>query len=280
MCVDMWLYEYTLNRGNSIIISKLSIHFISTGIIKLLIKRLIPLQTHLDYADSRLKSSADAHNKNRVLDKRKTQDAIQATYVTADDFNSIFEHRQDVAVLHDLRFSVPEGKLHIDHLFITDNFHVFIVESRTAATKITLNSDRHFTSTDDQAEACAIPSPIHQLKLNKAILKRVLRGMDLPTRLGRTLTPIFHNFVLIDSQAILSNKLGTGYEYFLSPEQLITLIDRQAQKKSFLHFFDKMSTGALRGIARQIAQLHVSKEIRFSNKFRHIVIPSFDSTVH
>jgi hypothetical protein len=245
----------------------------------LLIKRLTPVQTHLDYAESRVKLIKDKTNRHLLLDKRKTQGAMDAVYAVADDFNAVFEDRQDIAVLHDVRISIPAGDMHIDHLFITDTFHIYIVESRTAAKKITLGSDKHFTSTDEHAEACAIPSPISQLKRNRSILKRVLRELDLPTRFGRHLSPVFHNYVLFDSQAVLSNRLGKGYEYFLSPEQLIGLINQQTQKKSMLSFFDTMANGTLRSIARQIAKLHTTKQVRFSNKFRHIVLPSFDRTM-
>ena len=99
---------------------------------------------------------------------------MEATYVTADDFDLLYAEREDVAVLHDLRISVPGGQLHIDHLFITDTFHVFIVESRTAEVKLVLGADRHFTSTDE-GDICVIPSPIQQLKKNKYVLKRVLQ---------------------------------------------------------------------------------------------------------
>lgn len=245
----------------------------------MLIKRLQQVPTHLDYAESRLKLVSNSDQRHLFLDKKKTQSAIDATYMTADDFNVIFEDRQDVAVLHDLRFSMDEGHLHIDHLFITDNFHIFIVESRTAERKITLGTDRHFTSTDESSESCAIPSPIQQLKRNKSTLKRMFRHLDFPTRFGRELQPVFHNYVVIDSQAVLSNRLGKGYEYFLSPEQLISLINVQTQKKSFLSFFDTMSSHTLREVSRQIAKKHMPKQIRFSNKFRHIVIPSFDRTM-
>jgi hypothetical protein len=227
-----------------------------------------------------LKLVGDGGNAYRVLDKRKTEDAMQATYVTADDFNCLFESRTDVAVLHDLRIALPRGQLHIDHLFITDNFHVFIVESRTAAHKITVSANKHFTSTDADAEACAIPSPIQQLKRNKSILKRVFQRLDLPTRFGRVLTPTFHNYVLIDSKAVLSNRLGSGYEYFLSPEQLSALIDQHAQKKTLLSFFGKMPSAELRRIASKVARMHTPKKVRFSNKFRHIVLPSFEHTTH
>lgn len=240
----------------------------------MLIKRLVPVQTKLDYAASRLKLIVDAKNIYRMLDKQKTQDAMHATYVTADDFNLLYEDRQDVAVLHDLRISVPGGQLHIDHLFITDTFHVFIIESRTAECKLVLGENRHFTSTDDEAETCAIPSPIQQLKKNRFVLKRVLQQIDLPTRFGRKLIPQFHNFVLIDSRAEFSNRLGRDDEYFLSPEQLISLIDQQGQKKSLLSFINKMPESELRRIARRIAHMHMPKKIRFSNKFRHILLPS------
>jgi hypothetical protein len=239
----------------------------------LLIKRLVPVQTKLDYAASRLKLVVDIHKTYRVLNKQKTQDAMQATYVTADDFDMLYADRQDVAVLHDLRISVPGGQLHIDHLFITDTFHVFIVESRTAEMKLVLGADRHFTSSDEDAEICAIPSPIQQLKKNKFVLKRVLQEIEWPRRFGRQLTPHFHNYVLIDAKADFSSCLGNGYEYFLSPQQLMMLIDKEAQKKSLSRFMSKMPELELRRIARRLAHLHVSKKIRFSNKFRHILLP-------
>lgn len=240
----------------------------------MLIKRLVPVQTKLDYAASRLKLVRDAHKAYRVLNKQKTQDAMQATYVTADDFDLLYAHRQDIAVLHDLRISVPGGQLHIDHLFITDTFHVFIVESRTAELKLILGADRHFTSTDEEAEICAIPSPIQQLKKNKFVLKRVLKEIEWPTRFGRKLMPQFHNFVLIDSKADFSSCLGNGYEYFLSPQQLMMVIDKEVQKKSLTSFMRKMPDRELRRIARRLAHMHMPKKIRFSNKFRHILMPS------
>lgn len=240
----------------------------------MLIKRLVPVETKLDYAASRLKLVLDAHKSYRVLNKQRTQDAMQATYVTADDFDLIYAHRQDVAVLHDLRISVPGGQLHIDHLFITDTFHVFIVESRMAEMKLVLGADRHFTSTDDEAEICAIPSPIQQLKKNKFVLKRVLQEIEWPTRFARKLLPQFHNFVLIDAKADFSSYLGNGYEYFLSPSQLMMLIDTEAQKKSLGSFMNTMPETELRRIARRLAHMHMPKKIRFSNKFRHILVPS------
>ena len=240
----------------------------------MLIKRLVPVQTKLDYAASRLKLIAESKNVFRLLDKQKTQEAMYATYVTADDFNLLFEDRQDVAVLHDLRISIPGGQLHIDHLFITDNFQVFIVESRTAESKLALEANRHFTSSDqDDAATCVIPSPIQQLKKNKYVLKRVLQQIDLPTRFGRRLLPQFHNYVLIDSKAEFLNRLGCDDEYFLSPEQLMALIDEQGQKTSLLGFMNKMPQAELQRIARRIASLHTPKKIRFSNKFRHVLLP-------
>ena len=239
----------------------------------MLVKRLVPVQTKLDYAASRLKLVLDAHQAYRVLNKQKTQDAMEATYVTADDFDLLYSQREDVAVLHDLRISVPGGQLHIDHLFITDTFQVFIVESRTAEVKLVLGANRHFTSTDEEEEICVIPSPIQQLKKNKYVLKRVLQEIEWPTRFGRTLVPQFHNFVLIDSKADFSSSLGNGYEYFLSPQQLMMLIDKEVQKKSISSFLNKMPKTELRRVAYRLAQLHMPKKIRFSNKFRHILLP-------
>lgn len=240
----------------------------------MIVKRLVPVHTQLDYADSRLKLMLDSNNQYRLLDKKKTQDAMQATHGLADDFNALLGDCQDIAVLHDLRIAVPGGHLHIDHLFITDNFHVFIAESRTTASKITLCSKLQFTSTDEHAQACAIPSPIEQLKKNGSILKRLFCQLALPRRFGRQLQPTFHKFVLIDAQAELSNKLGLGYEYFLSPPQLMALIHQQVRKKSLMSFIERMPADELRRIARQIAKMHMPKKIRFSNKFRHVVINS------
>ncbi len=250
---------------------------IDTGQSQVLIKRLQPVQTHLDYAESRVISSAKSNGKYRFLDKGKTQKAMDAISVTADDFNMIFEDRQDIALIHDLRISMPEGKLHIDHLFVTNNFHVFIVESRTAESSITLKANQSFTSTDEHAEVCAIPSPIEQLKRNRVTLKRVFRYLELPVRFGRELTPTFHHFVLFDADAVFLNQLGKGDEYFLSPQQLLTVIEQHVQKKSLFSFLERMPGPTLNRIARQLVKMHMPKEIRFSDKFRHVVIPASDT---
>lgn len=238
----------------------------------MLIKRLNPTETHLDFADMHVPLMSNSKKEYRLLDQKKTQAAMQATYGTSDDLNNIFEHRQDVALLHDLRFSGSGGQLHIDHLFITDNFHVFIVESRTAAKKLIFEQDNQVITTDKRDESCMIPSPLRQLKHNRSILKRAFPRIAPPTRFGRQLTPTFHQYILVDDGAIVTNRKDGDTNLFITRDELVALIDAQTRRKSLLSFFGRMPTKRLRHIARQIANMHLPREIRFANKFQHVVV--------
>lgn len=240
----------------------------------MLIKRLEPAHTYLQFTDHDSIMMGATKEMRRTVHNDKTRAAMQATYDVVDDFDRIFERRSDVALMHDLRFDSPDGNMHIDHLFITHNFHVFIVESRTTGATLSIGDDKKFISTDHTGNACAIPSPIRQLRRNRAMFKRVLRKLDLPKRFGRELTPTFHYYLLINPGTILLNRSEIDFDYFVTPAQLISLINEQAKRSSLLSFFEKMPTTQLRRTSRQIAKMHAPKKVRFSSKFRHIPIPN------
>jgi hypothetical protein len=240
-----------------------------------LIKRPIPVQTFLDYADTRLKMFLNQKNEHRLLDKQKTHEAMNATFIAADEFNLKFEARDDVAVMHDLRIFNEGASAHIDHLFITNTLQVFIVESRLAIKQLDLHEDHRCTSHGEQMETCEIPSPIEQLKRNRQVLKKAFKKIGLPTRFGKVLAPSLHCFVALDAYSLLSNQLGRSHEYFVSPEQLNALIDQHCsgnRRTDFLaHFFTRLPAKELKRFASKLARLHTTKDIRFSNKFRHIL---------
>ncbi len=239
----------------------------------MLIKRLTPAHTYLQYLDHDSIMRGDEKGLMHPVDNDKTRAAMQATYDVADNFDRIFENRSDVAVLHDLRFHGADGNLHIDHLFITHNFHVFIVESRTSGVTLSVDNAKKFTATDHAGNTCAIPSPIRQLKRNREIFKRVLRKLELPKRFGRELEPSFHHYLLISPDTILFNRSGIDFDFFITAPQLVALINIHAQQRSFLSFFQKMPATQLRRTARQIAKIHAPKKVRFSSKFRHVDRP-------
>lgn len=239
----------------------------------MLIKRPIPVQTFLDYADSRLKMFLNQKNEQRLLDKQKTHEAMNATFIAADEFNLLFEARDDVAVLHDLRISIEGASAHIDHLFITNSLQVFIVESRLAIKQLELQQDHRCISNAGPRDVCEIPSPIEQLKRNRQVIKKVFRKIGLPTRFGQTLVPTLHCFVALDPYSLMSNKLGRSHEYFVSPEQLVALINARTERKKLVSFFTRLPADDLKSLASKIARLHSTKEVRFSNKFRHILVP-------
>lgn len=216
-------------------------------------------------------------NEQRLLDKQRTHEAMKATFIAADEFNLLFETRDDVAVLHDLRIGIEGASAHIDHLFITNNMQIFIVESRLAIKQLELQQDHRCLSNAGSSDTCEIPSPIEQLKRNRQMLKKVFRKIGLPTRFGQTLVPTLHCFVALDPYSLMSNKLGRSHEYFVSPEQLVALINEHTKGQNILNFFTRLPAEDLKNIASKIARFHSTKDVRFSNKFRHILVPP---TIH
>ncbi|MES2935217.1 MAG: nuclease-related domain-containing protein [Pseudomonadota bacterium] len=236
----------------------------------MLIKRLTPAHTYLHYDDP-LRANTQLRAR-RIVDNDKTRAAMQATSDVAGDLDNAFENRPDIAVLHDFRYNSVKGDMHVDHLVITHNFHVFLIESRTTGSTLAKTDDKKFTTTDEHGTEYSIPSPIRQLRQNRAMLKRVLREVPVPTRFGRALNATVHNYVVIDPFTTVVNRSKMEFNDFVSPNQLISIIDQCAKKNTFLGFFTHMQSEQLRRTARHIAKMHAPRRVRFSHKFRHVMV--------
>ena len=244
----------------------------------MLIKRLTPTLTQLHYRDEDTLSAAGAAR--QLANNNRTRVAMQATCNVAAELDSVFVSRPDVALLHDVRIATADGKLHIDHLLITHDFHLFIVESRTAGQMLTICEQKTFTLTDPLGGAYAMRSPLRQLMRNRELLERLLRQVELPTRFGRALQPTLHHYLLIGPCAELRNQSDLDLQLFVRPSQLVALINRQADSRPLLSFLQQMSGQQLRHTARQIAQIHAPKSVRFSSKFRHVAAPEIQAARH
>jgi hypothetical protein len=106
-------------------------------------------------------------------------------------------------VIHDLRLEVGGRVAQIDHVLMNRAFEVFVLETKTYGTGLSINERGEFSTIYDGKEV-GIPSPVEQNARHISVLKDAFREIGLPKRLGITMQPSFHSVVLVSPKAVIS----------------------------------------------------------------------------
>lgn len=105
-------------------------------------------------------------------------------------------------MVHDLRLEVNGRVAQIDHLLINRALEVFVLETKTYGTGLSINEQGEFSTSFDEKKV-GIPSPVEQNNRHVTVLRDALKQIGLPTRLGIAIRPSFHPLVLVSSKAVI-----------------------------------------------------------------------------
>ena len=177
-------------------------------------------------------------------------------------------------VLHDLRLEINGRVAQIDHLLIHWTFNVFVLETKNfhSGFKITDNGEfMRWNSFKKTYEGMA--SPLAQNERHIAVLKDAFNKIDLPSRLGLRISPVFHSFILVAPHARIDRPDQEHFDtsQIVKADTLLKTIDNNFEKKSFLDGVKDLSkvvsSEQIKEVARNIKRLHKPASFNYTSKF-------------
>jgi hypothetical protein len=177
---------------------------------------------------------------------------------------------KNLFVIHDLRLEIGGRVAQIDHLLMNRAFEVFVLETKTFSTGLSIN-DRGEFSTFYEGKEVGIPSPIEQNARHISVLKDAFEEIGLPKRLGIKLQPTFNSVVLVSPKAIINRpkhadldasviKLDQFFSWYNKKMDALTL-------KDTVGLFKVCSSETIKHLGEQLLSLHKPGRVDYIKRF-------------
>jgi hypothetical protein len=177
---------------------------------------------------------------------------------------------RNTAIIHDLRLDLNGRVAQIDHVLLHRTLNVFVLETKhfQAGLKITENGEflrwNAYTKTYE-----GMPSPLAQNKRHIAVLRDAFDHIDLPTRLGRRLTPVFLSYVLVSPRAWIARPKRFDTSHVLKADMFS--VEDELNKRGLLKGMGRLTqvvaSSTIRAIGRQLVALHTPATIDYAARF-------------
>jgi hypothetical protein len=177
---------------------------------------------------------------------------------------------KNLFVIHDLRLEIGGRVAQIDHLLMNRAFEVFVLETKTFSTGLSINESGEF-STFYEGKEVGIPSPIEQNARHISVLKDAFKEIGLPKRLGITLQPSFNSVVLVSPKAVINRpkqanldasviKLDQFFSWYHKKLDTLTLRDTVGMLKV-------CSSETVKDLGEILLSLHKPNRVDYIRKF-------------
>lgn len=166
------------------------------------------------------------------------------------------------AVIHDLRIEHGGRVAQIDHLLINRWMDFYVLETKSFQSGVKITEDGEFLRWNDYRKTYeAMASPIEQNERHIQVLRDVVSGIELPTRLGLRIPPSFQSFVLISPKAKVYRPKRFDTSRVIKADRLKKSIWRDIDNENGLLSLIKTAAKLVSGetveyVARQIAAMH------------------------
>jgi len=145
-------------------------------------------------------------------------------------------------VIHDLRMEVGERVAQVDHLLIHRTLNIFVLETKHFNTGIKITEDGEFLRWNDYKKTYeGMASPLAQNERHIAVLKDALNQIEMPTRLGMRLSPVFHSYILVSPNARIDRPKRFDTSRIIKADMLGKAIDTKFEKERVLDTLGSMS---------------------------------------
>lgn len=186
------------------------------------------------------------------------------------DFDLKQSHR--TAVIHDLRIEVDGRVAQIDHLLIHHTLNVFVLETKSFQSGLRVKDDGSFERWNDFKKVYeGMPSPFAQNERHIAVLKDAFAQIEMPSRLGLRLTPVFHSFVLVSPNARIERPKKFDTSKLIKADMLKAALDQHFDQDGALGTLGSLgrlvSAETLADISKRIIRLHRPFTFDFAAKF-------------
>ena len=217
-------------------------------------------------------SDATGDVKRRIEQEvRNIQAGVKGEQESAYEIDFHYGTSKNWMIIHDLRIECDGRVAQIDHLIINRFMDIWVCESKHFSEGIAIN---------EQGECAAfygnkpygVPSPIEQNKKHIAVLESVFKTkmINLPTRLGFSITPAINSLVLVSKGARISRPKTTidGLGSIIKNDQFKTRIDKAIDGENNPLMVAKIiGCETLEDFARRLAAIHKPIEFNWYAKF-------------
>lgn len=185
-----------------------------------------------------------------------------------------YKDSKKTMVIHDLRLEINGRTAQIDHILINCTFNIFVLETKNfhSGFKITDNGEfMRWNSFKKTYEGMA--SPLAQNERHIAVLKDAFNKIDLPSRLGLRISPVFHSFILVSPHARIDRPDQKHFDtsQIIKADTLLKTIDNSFEKMSILDSVSSLSkivsSEQIKEVARNIKRLHKPASFNYTAKF-------------
>jgi hypothetical protein len=183
------------------------------------------------------------------------------------DFN--FRDSKNFVVIHDLRFEINGNVAQIDHLIINRILDVYCLETKHFHAGIKITDDGEFMQyVPTKKIYVGMPSPIAQNERHIKVLQDIFKFyVDMPTRLGWTLSPNFHSRILVNNSAIVNRSKKFDSSCVIKSDQFFKLFRKDMDGTSLTSLAKVVSSETIENIAHQLISLHKPIKFNYRAKF-------------
>ena len=160
----------------------------------------------------------------------------------------------------------------IDHLLINRMLDVFVLESKNAHAGIKVTEGGEFLRWNDFKKTYeGMASPFAQNERHVTVLKDAFGKIDMPTRLGMRLSPVFHSYVLMAPNVRVDRPRKFDTSRLIKADDLMKTLDKQFENEGFLDVVGGLaraiSQETLADIGRRLVALHRTASFDYAARF-------------
>lgn len=176
--------------------------------------------------------------------------------------DSAFRDSTNRMVIHDLRLVVDGEVAQIDHLILTREPAVFLLETKCFNGALRINANGEFSVRYGSGREYGIESPIEQSRRHERILLKVMRELGIQGRSGNE--PAVNHAVLIHPKATVQRPAGKDFDtdMVMKADQFPTWFDRFQERRLgvgqtlALGLFSLRSAETAREFAEKLVRQH------------------------
>ncbi|WP_407352134.1 nuclease-related domain-containing protein [Luteimonas sp. R10] len=201
----------------------------------------------------RLAAGMGPEAKQAADELRRRKAGVRGEKDSAYLINFDYARSPNWAVIHDLRLEHGDRVAQIDHLLINRWMDVYVLETKHFHAGIKITEEGEFLRWNNFRRTFeGMASPLEQNERHIQVLKDVMTGVELPTRLGVRIPPAFQSFVLVGPDARIDRPRKFDTSRVVKADQL---------KKAIWRDFD--NGNALIGIVRTAAKIVSGETVEF-----------------
>lgn len=190
----------------------------------------------------------------------------QAAY----EINFYAARSKNLFVIHDLRLEIGGRVAQIDHLLMNRAFEVFVLETKTFSTGLSINERGEFSTSYDGKEV-GIPSPVAQNARHISVLKDAFGEIGLPKRLGITMHPTYNSVVLVSPKAVINRPiLGDSDAAIIKLDQFFSWYNDKMDTLTLKDTFGILkvsSSDTVRDLGEKLLTLHKPHRVDYIKRF-------------